>query len=476
VTKFLDPLDSAFILLETPGTSMNIGAVMELEANKKENAAKRFAELRDLVASRLHEIPVLTQRVVRAPFDMTWPILVEDEKFDIERHVVRVVLPSPGSPEQFDALVSEFLSRPLSPQRPLWQLIIVEGRADGRPALVMKAHHALADGVSFAETFANFFDISPEIRPPAPVTTSEDDEATVTTSLGLLRQGIGRLRERPSRIIESLVSWGVRLREILHGFIKVVSVRGRPHAAHDQPSIFDARHTSLNGAAGIEKTYLRTQVPLVDVKRATKSRGVSVTDFVVATLSGALRRLLEDRGEVLKKDLIAFVPINVRGEGDTADLGNQISGMLVSLHTELDDPEERLLAISADSAKTIGEQRTRRAKIFQDLPRVLGPTLLSLGGRIVAAFSLFDHIPMANLMISSVPGPPIPLWLSGRRVETAAPFGPLVASFSLNVTVLGFGDRLEFGLLGCADRMSDLSTLREYVFEEATALIASTPS
>ena len=476
MTKFLDPLDSAFILLETPGTSMNIGAVLELEANRKEDPEKRFRELRDHVASRLHEMPVLTQRVVRAPFDMTWPILVEDEKFDLDRHVLRVALPSPGSPEQFDELVSEFLSRALSPQRPLWQLIVIEGRADHRPALVMKAHHALADGVSFAETFANFFDIAPEVRPPAPAAEHERDETSVTTSLGLLREGFQRLRERPSRVLESLASWGSRFHEILRGFIKMVAVRGRPHAAHDQPSIFDARRTSLNGAAGIEKTYLRTRVDLVDVKRAAKSRGVSVTDFVVATLSGALRRLLSERGDVLKKDLIAFVPINVRGEGDLAALGNQISGMLVALHTELEDPEERLLAISKDAAKTVGEQRARRAKIFQDLPRVLGPTLVSLGGRVAAAFSLFDHIPMANLMISSVPGPPIPLWLSGRHVESAAPFGPLFASFSLNVTVLGFADRLEFGLLGCADRMADLATLRDYVVEEATALINATPT
>jgi WS/DGAT/MGAT family acyltransferase len=340
----------------------------------------------------------------------------------------------------------------------------------------MKAHHALADGVSFAETVANFFDIAPEVRPPAPATTRDEQDTTVTTSLGLLREGLGRLRERPSRVLESLASWGSRFLEILRGFFKVIAERGRPRREHDQPSIFDARRTSLNGSAGIEKTYLRTRVDLPDVKRAAKARGVSVTDFVVATLSGALRRLLVDRGEVLKKDLIAFVPINVRGEGDTADLGNQISGMLVALHTELDDPEERLLAISADAAKTVGEQRARRAKIFQDLPRVLGPTLVSLGGRVAAAFSLFDHIPMANLMISSVPGPPIPLWLSGRRVESAAPFGPLFASFLLNVTVLGFGDQLEFGLLGCADQMADLATLRDYVHEEATALIKSTPS
>jgi WS/DGAT/MGAT family acyltransferase len=475
MTKFLDPLDSAFLLLETPGTAMNIGAVIELDFGDVADPKERFELIRANVAARLHEIPVLTQRVVRAPLDMTWPILIHDEKFDLDRHVVRVVVPSPGSPVQFDALISEFFSRPLSAQRPLWQLLVIEGLEDGRAALALKVHHALADGVSGAETFANLFDISPEVRAPEPIVELVEEEPTVTTSLGLLRQGIGRVRQRPQLVAENLSSWGSRLYEIARALIQVIAVRGRRHATPDQPSIFEARRTSLNGAAGIEKSFHRTRVPLAEVKRAAKARGASVTDFVMATTSGALRRLLEDRGEILKRDLIAFVPINVRGTRDTASLGNQISGMLVALHTDIEDPEERLRAISSDANKTLGEQREHRAKIFQDLPRVLGPTLISLGAKLISAFGLFDHLPMANLMISSVPGPPVPLWLSGHRVASAAPVGPLFGAFSLNVTVLGFEQYLEFGLFGCADRMHDMATLRDYMFEEAKSLIASTP-
>jgi diacylglycerol O-acyltransferase len=474
MTKFLDPLDSAFILLENPGTSMNIGAIVELEA-RSEDPTARFEDLKSNIAARIHEIPVLTQRVVRAPFDMTWPILVEDDRFDLDRHVVRVALPTPGTAEQLDTFVSEFLSRTLSPQRPLWQLLVIEGLDDGRAVLILKAHHALADGVSFAETFANLFDISPEVRPPMERIDVDDEELTVTTSLGLLRQGIGRLRQRPQLFLEDLASWGSRLYEIVRALASVAAVRGRRHATPDQPSIFEARRTSLNGSAGIEKTYLRTRVPLADVKRAVKTRGVSVTDMVMATTSGALKRLLDERGEILKKDLFAFVPINVRADGDTADLGNQISGMLMALHTDIKDPEERLRAISHDSLKTVGEQRAHRARIFQDVPRVLGPTLLSFGGKLISAFGLFDHVPMANVMISSVAGPPIPLWLSGRRVMSAAPYGPLVGSISLNITVLGFGENLEFGILGCAERMDDLARLRDFINEEARMFIGATP-
>ncbi len=477
MTKFLDPLDSAFILLETPGTAMNIGAVVELDHGPLDgDPRERFELIRRNVASRIHEIPVLTQRVVRAPFDITWPILIEDDRFDLDRHVTRVALPPPGSDEQLDAFIADFLSRNLSPQRPLWQLLVIEGRADGRAVLVLKAHHALADGVSFAETFASLFDISPEVRAPAARTEEPDEEATVTTSIGLLGQALGRVRRRPRLLVENVASWGHRLGEILRALAAVLSVRGRRNTAPDQPSIFEARRTSLNGAAGIEKAFLRARVPLAGVKRAAKARGVSVTDFVMATTSGALKRLMEKRGDQIKKDLIAFVPINVRGEGDTAELGNQISGMLVALHTDLSDPEERLRAISSDALKTVGAQRAQRARIFQDVPRVLGPTLLSLGGSVLSAFDLLERVPIANLMISSVPGPPIPLWLSGHRVVSAAPFGPLFGSFSLNITVLGFGENLEFGLLACAEQIDDLASLRDYLVEEATAIIDATPS
>jgi hypothetical protein len=121
LTQFLDPLDSAFVLLEVAGSAMNIGAVIELRAGEPSEPSEpeeRFRLIRDNVASRIHEIPIFTQRIVRAPFDMTWPILVPEEKLDIDRHVLRVALPSPGTTQQFDAMVSDFFSRPLTASRP----------------------------------------------------------------------------------------------------------------------------------------------------------------------------------------------------------------------------------------------------------------------------------------------------------------------------------------------------------------------
>jgi diacylglycerol O-acyltransferase / wax synthase len=473
LTRYLDPLDSAFILLEVPGSAMNIGAVIELDFGDVTDPTERFELIRKNVADRLHEIPVLTKRVVRTPFDLTWPALVPDGNIDLDRHIVRAALPSPGTADQFDAIISEFLSRPLVRTRPLWQLLIIEGLEDGRVAAALKVHHALADGVSGAETFASLFDITPEVRAPAP-TTDDDTDNVVMTPTSLLFEGVRRLRDDPSLVLRVVTSWVTRIFNVVRTVVQVSFTRGRKRSTPDQPSLFEARRTSLNGRAGVEKTYHRTRVPLADAKRAAKHHGASVTDFVVASTSGALRHLLADRAEVLTRDLIAFVPINVRGDGDTAEMGNQISGMLLALHTDIDDPVERLQVIARDSAKTVGVQRHRGATMFQEMPRVLGPTMLSLGGKLVDAFGLFDVVPpMANLMLSSVPGPPIPLWLSGHRVVSAAPVGPLLGPFSLNVTVLGFEQNLEFGILGCARTMPDLATLRDYLHDEALALIGT---
>lgn len=477
MTKFLDPLDSAFVLLEVAGTAMNIGAVVELEADDDRDPAQRFELIRAIVAARLHEIPVFTQRIVRAPFDMTWPILVPDRRFDLDHHVVRVAVPAPGRRDQLDTLVSEFFSRPLSPRRPLWQILVVEGLDQQKMAVVLKVHHALVDGVSGAETFATLFDIAPEVRQPAPrAPSSTENTSTVTSSIGLLVEGLQKIGRRPTFLVESLASWTRRLFEIWRGLIRVGVARGRNRSTPAQPSPFEARRTSLNGAPGIEKSFHRLSVPLGDVKRAARSRGASVTDFVMTVSGGALRRLLDERGDVLKRDLIAFVPINVRNEHTAADRGNQISGMLVALHVDIANAEERLAAIAQDSSRTVGVQRQVGAQMLHDIPRVIGPTLLSLGAKFVATLGLFDRLPpVANLMISSVPGPPTPLWLGGHRLISAAPVGPLVGSISLNITVLGMDGNLEFGLLGCAEQIPDLMVLREYLREEVTRLVAAVP-
>ncbi len=279
MNSYLDPLDSAFILLETPGTAMNIGAVIELDFGDVLDPKQRYEMISTNIEARIHEIPILTKRIVRAPFDMTWPILVSDKNFDFAKHVLRVALPAPGNSEQFEQLISNFLSQPLAAKRPLWQLLVIEGLEDGRAALALKVHHALADGVSGAETFANLFDISPEVRVPAPHDDREQEDRPITSSLGIIRFALARVRERPMLMIDNLRSWSTRIFEISRSVLRVVLIRRRRISRPIN------RQSSKRKDVAQRHARYRKGVPpnariLGRCEATAKGQGASVTDFV----------------------------------------------------------------------------------------------------------------------------------------------------------------------------------------------------
>lgn len=462
----VDPLDSAFITLEVPSAPLHIGVILELEPTDDLDPAERFEKIKADVAARVHEVPVLTRRILRTPFDLAWPVYADDPAFDVDAHVLRRAVPSPGGEAEFEAVVSRIMSTELVPDRPLWQINILEGLADGRVGLVMKIHHALADGVSGAATFAQLFDLSPEGREPTPI-EPRDPPAPLPTPLELLVRTVGELATRPITLLQVASAAAERAADAFERLAGLAERADAPYGAH-QPSIWAAPRTSINGTPSHSKRFTRLRLSLPDVKRAARARGASVTDFVMATVSGGLRQLFDARGETLERDLVAFVPVNVRREGAEAQMGNQIAAMLLLLRTDLADPEDRIRAITEAQARTAERQREHSAKLLMNLANAAGPTLASAAGRTLSALHLYDHLPpLANVVVSSVPGPTFPLYLSGMRVAAAAPLGPLMAGLTLNVTVFGYCDQLEYGLLGCQQRVPEIERLRDYIADEA---------
>jgi diacylglycerol O-acyltransferase len=199
----LDPLDSAFVTLEVPGAPLHIGVIIEMEVPEDGlDSKQRFDQLKSNIAARMHEIPVLTKRVIRTPFDLAWPVVVEDPDFDIDAHVIRRAVTSPGGDDQLDALAARVMSRELAPDRPLWELNYIEGLANGRAAVIVKVHHALADGVSGAATFAGLFDLSPEVRVPTPPPSRTAPIEPLPSPLELLSHTTGELIKRPVALME----------------------------------------------------------------------------------------------------------------------------------------------------------------------------------------------------------------------------------------------------------------------------------
>jgi diacylglycerol O-acyltransferase len=467
----LDPLDSAFITLESPGAPLHIAAILELShpASDPADPITTFEEIKALVAERLHEIPKLTKRILRVPFDLAWPVWVDDPEFDIDEHVLRRSCPSPGGEAELDALVGRMMATELPADRPLWELSVVEGLDDGRTAVILKIHHALADGVSGAVTFAGLFDTSPDVREPS--ARSEVDEAVrapLPTPLELLGRSAGELLRRPHALLEAIATG-------IEQAAAVVERAVRPPEGDAAPatSILAAAKTMLNGNPSHARRYARLHLDLPDVKAAAKRRNATVTDFAMCTVGGALRRLLEAKGEPIERDLIAFMPVNVRREGAEGDLGNRISAVLVPLHATELDSEARLAVLSDESRARKGTD-AQSPRLLMNLAAAVGPTIASMAGQTLYDLELFNDLPpIANVTVSSVPGPPIPLWMAGRRVVSAAPLGPLMGGIALNITVLGFGGLLEYAVLACAKRLPDLTPLRDLLEDEAKILLKS---
>jgi diacylglycerol O-acyltransferase / wax synthase len=468
----LDPLDSAFITLESPLAPLHIAAILELDppGNGPTDPIATFDEIKALVAARLHEIPKLTRRILRVPFDLAWPVWVDDPEFDLDEHVIRRACPSPGGEAELDALVGRIMATELPADRPLWELSVVEGLADGRTAVLLKLHHALADGVSGAATFARLFDISPEVRDPVPRTDAPDLAlAPLPTPLELLGRTAGELLRRPQALLGALTSGAEHAAAVFERSL-------RPGEGDANMSLLTAARTSLNGTPSHARRFARLHLDLGDVKDAAKRRGATVTDFVLCTVGGAVRRLLELRGDVLEKDLIAYMPVNVRRPGAEAALGNRISATLLALHTDLEDHEERIVAIR-DASRLRKERGAGSSKVLMELAAAVGPTLAALAGQTLYDLELFNELPpIANVSVSSVAGPPVPLWFAGRHVATAAPLGPLMGGIALNVTVLGYGGLLEYGVLACAKKLPDLTELRGLLEDEANLLLKETPA
>jgi WS/DGAT/MGAT family acyltransferase len=393
---------------------------------------------------------------VRVPLGLHHPVWVDDPDFELDDHLSRASLPSPGGRAELDGFVAAAMSRPLDPDRPLWEMFVVEGLEGDRTALIAKVHHAILDGVSGASILAAFLDLSPRARivaaPPEPW-----DPAPLPGSARMLRYAASSLSHQPARVlttldagVEAIADLGMHNRELLS--------RGES----PPPAFFSAPRTSINGAVSNRKRFSSLSIPLDDAKLIRRVFGGTVNDVVLAGVAGGLRRLLSARGESVGRALVAMVPVSTRPEGSSQDaaLGNQLSAMLVSLATDMDDPVQRLDAIARSTRVAKEQEQLHRGRLVGDVAQIAAPGLASRVARAVAGTRLFDRVrPPFNVMVSGIKGPDFPLFCAGSRVEAMYPVGPVAEGVGLNVTIFSYLDQLQFGLLACRKLLPELDDL-----------------
>ena len=441
----LSALDSGFLHLERLETPMHVGALSVFEGGPflDETGQFRLADVRDLVASRLHLIPRFRKRLMHVPAELGRPIWIDDDRFDIGYHVRLTALPAPGNRAQLLTLTERLQAGLLDRSRPLWELWFVEGLEDGHIALIQKTHHALVDGVSGVDVATVLLDFTaeptvldaPEWKPePAP-----KPEQLAVDSL------VERITE-PAEIVRSI-------RRVVRGprraFQQMSQLTRSIASLVDRNAL--APRTSLNHRVGRNRRLELVRVSLDDVKGVRENLGGTINDVILAGVAGGLARLLESRQELDPGlTLKVMCPVSVRDESQQMQLGNRVSAMFVPLAVGLPDPIARLDAIRAVTADLKERQQAVGAAFLSGLTEYAAPTLMGLGAR------LAHRQPFFNLIVTNVPGPQVPLYCMGGRMLEAYPVVPLTRNQSVVVGILSYCGRLHLGLFADRDEFADL--------------------
>ena len=159
----LSGMDASFLYMETPDMHAHVVGTAILDPSTMATGGSFYDRIRQTLADRIHLLPPFRRRVVQVPFQLSHPVWIEDPDFDLDAHVHRIALPSPGSQQELAEVVGDIASRPLDRARPLWEMWVVEGLEHGHVAIVTKVHHSAIDGVTGADLMANLFDLTPEV-------------------------------------------------------------------------------------------------------------------------------------------------------------------------------------------------------------------------------------------------------------------------------------------------------------------------
>jgi WS/DGAT/MGAT family acyltransferase len=464
-------MDAAFLALETPTMHLHVGAVMVFDPTAAEVGADmpalHYERLRSVVEERIHLVPPLRRRVVRVPFGLEHPVWVDDPHFELDYHLRRASLPSPGGPAELSAFVADVAGRGLDQESPLWEIHLVEGLESGHVALVPKVHHAMFDGASGFEVLASFLDTGPTARTVAP-SPLPWRPGPVPTEAELMASALSSLTRQPERAAGAL-------RRTL-GAVRDLAERNRRLREEDDleppPGPFRAPRTSLNGAISPHRRFAFTQVPLEEVRRVSRVFGGTVNDTVLAGVAGALRRLLAERGERLDDPLVAMVPMSLRTEDDGGGLGNRVSAMLVSLATAVADPVERLTTIAAGTRLAKDQAGVLSEELIRGWAQLAFPALSTRLARVAGNLRLFDHLPpLFNVVVSNIVGPEFPLWCAGAKLVGLYPIGPIIEGVGLNVTVASYEGTLYVGILGCRELVPEVEHLGGHLADSFGELV-----
>ncbi len=451
--KQMSGQDAAFLYGETPNWHMHVSGLMIVDAANAPDGWS-FEKFREVVISRIPEVPQLRWRYVDVPFGLDRPSWVEETNIDPDFHIRRIALPRPGGEKELAETVGRLASYKLDRSRPLWESWCIEGLEDGKVAIIVKMHHAILDGATGAGLTEVLLDLSPEIRPGAAELTDEILASREPSQLEMFTRAAVRTGFRtPFRVAR------FTRQSISQLFSAIPILRG------EQPISLplSAPRTILNSEITPRRSFAAARLDLERIKAVKDTYGVKLNDVVLALCSSAIRNYLIKQDDLPDATLIASCPVSLRNESDD-EVGNKVGVMFASLATDIDDPAERLRKIheSTQSAKEMREAMA--AHQIMGLTETTPPGLIALAARMYTASGLAERTPPpVNVVISNVPGPPFPLYVAGGRLLGMFPMGPLLMGMSLNITVFSIDGTVDVGIMSCPDAVPDAYLIADFM-------------
>jgi diacylglycerol O-acyltransferase / wax synthase len=437
----LSGTDALFLSTETPSWHQHVGGIAIVDPAESDRF--NFEAVRETLLERLERVPKFRWKLKEVPLHLDRAVWVEDNDFDIDRHIRRVAVPPPGGRREVGDLLGMFMSYQLDRRRPLWETWYVDGVAGGQVAIVTKYHHCLMDGISGAGLAEQLFDIEPNPPAPVPIATHKREPGPrVPSDLELVARALIPTIQTPRKVIQYAVRAAQRGLTILQQRAINPLQRG-------------VSGPCFNGAIGPHRSNAFTSVALADVQALKSRLDVKVNDIVLALVSGSLRAHMFRHGDMPDASLVAGVPLSTR-VADDRDQSNKVAIMGASLATDVADPLERVAEIhrSTQSAKELTE--AVRARSIQSVGEVAPPLLINLASRAAWAADIGRRVPVVqNVVVSNVPGPPFPIYICGAKVSGIYAASVLLANLGLNVTLLSYIDRVDFGLTADRDLLDD---------------------
>lgn len=455
----LSGLDAGFLYAETKSLHMHTLKVAVVERAAAKAGWFSFDELVEVLGANLHKLPPFRRRLATVPFGLGHPRWVDDERFELSRHLRHVTARAPGGAAELCEIVSDVAGQQLDRRLPLWQITAVDGLADDRVAFIAKLHHSMADGVAANELLMNVLDLEGSLRvdePPPPW-----EPAPPPTDGELVRDA---LREAGARVasLPRLVR-----RTTKNALALGALVRG---ATGEGAVPFRTPRTPFNAALTPRRTFATAELSMASLRELRRAADVSLNDVFLAVVAGALRAYLSRRGVPVDRPLVAGVPASTESP-DGRLFGNRVSNLFASLPIHERDPARRLAMIH--DGMVVAKQRHA----------VMGPDMLASwaeyapGGPYGAVMRAWSRLGVAdrvaapiNLVVSTVPGPKSQLTLGDVRLVSIHSIGPILEGIGLNVTAWSYVDKLLIGLMACPEHVPDLWRLVDDVGESAREL------